>query len=145
MLLQRVTENGPNLAREFLVDDRLERFERLSTGEETAVHEECGSARNAGLLTIGHVLLDIGLELAGGVASLELLDIQTELGCILVEIIISEGLLIGKHLVVKFPELALLVRAFRCLCGGSCAVMETKGEVPEDDANLIAIGFLNLL
>src|SRR5262245_36888024 len=80
----------PALPGQFFVDDGLEAFKGLGAGEEAPVDEECRSAGDAGLLPVGHVLLNISLELAGGIALFELVHVEADIGRVLEEVIIRE-------------------------------------------------------
>jgi hypothetical protein len=133
------------LSCEFFVDDCFEALKWLRAGEEPAVDEECGRARDTGLLAVGHVLGNVGLVSARGVALFELVDIKTDFGCILGEIFVRQRLLIGEQLVVVFPEFFLLVGAIGRLGGRACAVVHAEWELAESNADFVAVRGFNLL
>jgi len=101
------------LVGQFLVDDRLEVLEGLCAVDESAVDEERRSPLHADLLAFLVVLHDVGPELAGVVAEVEGLDVEAELGRVLLQVVVGQRALVGEDLVVVFPEFALGVRALR--------------------------------
>jgi hypothetical protein len=98
---------------QFLVDDALESIERLGAGKESAVDEEGRCALHAYLLTFLVVALNVGPEFSGVVAGVERLGVQTDVGGVLLQIVVGQRSLVGEQLVVILPELALFVSALR--------------------------------
>ena len=85
------------------------------------------------------------LELTGSVALLEGFDVERELGGIRCEILVSQLALVGEELIVVLPKLALVVGALGGLGRRRCSVVVFEREVAKDKANLVAVGFANLL
>ena len=117
----------------------------MGSGEEPAVDEKGGGAGHADLSAFFRVLEHVGLELTRGGALLEGLDVERELGGVLTQILVGQRPLVGKELVVVFPELALVVGALGSLGRRLCAIVITEREVAKDEADLVAVGFANLL
>src|SRR5262245_8622902 len=92
---------------ELLVDDALERFERLRPAERSAVDEERRRAVDAGFFGGANILVDPPLRGAAVQAGIELRGVEANLDGVLFEVRILKTRLIAEQPIVICPELAL--------------------------------------
>src|SRR2546426_5832711 len=88
------------------VDHVLEAVEGAGHGS-LAVHEEGGRAGHVGGLPVGHVLLDLLLDLGRVVVLLPARDVEPDLPRVLLQLVEAELTVVLEQGVVHLPELAL--------------------------------------
>lgn len=131
--------------RQLVVDQLLERLERLGSGEVAAVDEEGRGPVGADLLPLGEIGLDAGGVPAGGEALVEAGGVETEGGGLRLEGIDAQIPLIGEHRVVHLPELPFLLGAEGGLGGLQRVGVHRQRQVTEDDPDLLAVGRADLV
>src|SRR5262245_47540905 len=130
--------------RQLVVDDLFELLEGLRARDHATVDEERRRARHSDARRVGHVLVDVGLELL-------LLEALVELGLIepdLTRELLQRGVAqVGgrEQLVVELPELPLGSSARGGLRGGSCGGVELERKVAVHEADLVAVRVEHLL
>ena len=130
---------------QLLLDDRLERIERLRARQEPTVDEKGRSCVHTELVPSGVVVLNDLSELTGVEALVERGGIETQVGCELLQVRLRERSLVLENLVVVFPELSLLVSTQRSLGGRCCLRMIGERIVAIDQPNFVTVGGFDLL
>ena len=130
---------------DLFVDHLLERLERLRAGERAAVDEE---RRRATRAELGGLIL-IGLDRRGVLRRVErFLDlgrVEPELARVLLQARAIERLLVLEQLVVRLPELALLVGGQRDLRRRGGVLVERQRVVLPRHADVLAVGLHDLI
>ena len=124
---------------ELLVDDRLERLERLRAAEKATVDEEGRCAGDTDLRSFGQVGADVVLEGAAVETGVELLGVEAESDGVLLVVVDRQGALVGEQQVMELPELPLVVRALRRLGGRLCLPVISERIIAENQADLIPV------
>src|SRR5262245_65145237 len=130
--------------RQLVVNDLFELLERLRARDHATVDEERRRARHADARRVGHVLVDVGLELLLVEALVELGLIEPDLARQLLQRGVAQ---VGgrEQLVVVLPELPLGGGARGGLRGGPRGGVELERIVAVDEANLVAVRVEHLL
>src|SRR3982751_1872641 len=118
------------------LDGLLDLLERLGAVDEHAVDEESGSAVHAGRAAGLQILLHQRLLLPAVQALVEPGAVEAQLLGVALQVVDAELALVGEHLVVQLPELALVLRARTSLRRLLREGMEVERIVPEDQPHL---------
>src|SRR5262245_30401322 len=98
----------PESAREFLVDDVLERVERLGAAEAAPVDEKRRRAVDAGFGARLKIRLDLGGVLVPAEAIVELRRVERQLRRVPLQVVVGQTPGTREEAIVVRPELALL-------------------------------------
>lgn len=128
-----------------IVDDYFEDLKRLGTREEAAVDEEGGRPGHARLPAFASILENIAPEFSRLDATIEGLDIKTNVDGVLLEVIRRNRSLVLEDLVVILPELFLIVGTQGRLGRRLRPSVVAKRKVAINELDLAAVRISNLL
>ena len=128
------------LERQLVVDDPLERLERLSAAEHPTVDEERRCPVDPGFVAGADVRLDERDVLVRVHARVEARGIEAQVHRVLFEVVDAEPLLVGEQPIVVRPELALLVGALARLGCRPGVRMVGERILAVDEPDPIAVG-----
>src|SRR3954470_1252293 len=114
----RCAVSAASLPRQLFVDDLLERGERLSPVQQTAVDEKRGGAGHASRLTVLEVGVDAGFHAMPIEALREPALIESGARCVRFQLLVRQPAGVREELLVIFPEPPLLLGARRRFGGG---------------------------
>ena len=98
---------------EFGVDQLSKLLEWLGPIEEVSVYEECRSSGDSECARLRQIILHSLFQSGVREVLFKRRRVEADLFCILLQVVQLELLLIRKELVVKLPELTLIVCCFR--------------------------------